>query len=128
VIGNNEFAAASSDAPHRFVGRARIALGTRWLVNAVGEYRTGFPYSAVREDLEFLGPRNQFRLPDTALVDLTVERRVKIFGIEPWIGVRAYNALNRFHPAEVQRNTSAPDFGALYNSRPRQIRLQMRFQ
>jgi hypothetical protein len=128
VIGHNELTTAAGDAPHRIVGRARIAVGARWLVNAVGEYRTGFPYSAVGEDLEFLGPRNQFRLPDTALVDLMVERRVRIFGMEPWIGVRAYNALNRFHPAEVQRNTSAPDFGGFYNSRPRQIRLQMRFQ
>jgi hypothetical protein len=128
VISDNEFAPAAGDTPHRFVGRARVAPTDRWLVNAVMEYRTGFPYSVVGEDLEAIAPRNRFRLPDTALVDLTVERRVTLFGMHPWIGVRAYNALNRFHPAEVQRNVTSPDFGGFYNSRPRQIRLQLRFQ
>jgi hypothetical protein len=78
--------------------------------------------------LDWVGPRNQqFYFPTFAMLDLDVEHRFTFLKFKPWIGVRVYNALNRFSPTEVQANLSAPTFGSFYNSYPRQLRLQVRF-
>ncbi|HYM21582.1 MAG TPA: hypothetical protein VEU08_00160, partial [Vicinamibacterales bacterium] len=61
-------------------------------------------------------------------LDLGLEYRFQILRWRPWIGVRAYNALNTFDPTDVQANTGSPNFGALYNSEYRQLRLQVRFE
>ena len=46
----------------------------------------------------------------------------------PWIGVRVHNALNTNNAVDVQRRLDAANFGATFNTRPRQIRLQLRFE
>jgi outer membrane receptor protein involved in Fe transport len=128
IIGRNEYAVANGDVPHRLVGRLRVTPREDWLVGSVIEWRTGLPFTAVDEFLDPASPRNAYRMPAVTAVDLSVERRFRILGRHPWIGVRVYNALNAHNPADVQRRLDAPDFGATYNSRPRQIRLQLRFQ
>ena len=128
IISTNAFAAAPADAPHRVVSRIRVAPTRQWLVNAFVEYRSGLPYSPVDETLEFAGPRNQTRFPAYTLLDLLVERRVNLFGFSPWIGIRAYNALDAFNPVDVQANVTATDFGQFYNAQPRRVRLQLRFE
>ena len=57
-----------------------------------------------------------------------IEHRIKIFGLQPWIGVRAYNAFDAFLPTDVQANLNSPLFGTYYNSEYRQFRLQFRFE
>ncbi len=129
IIGTDAYAPTGSDIPHRFVGRFRTLVGSRWSLSSVVEVRTGFPYSAVNEMLDWVGPRNQqFHYPMVAVVDLGVERQVKLFKWKPWIGVRAYNALNAFVPSEVQANLASSAFGSLYNTYHRQIRLQVRIE
>jgi hypothetical protein len=78
--------------------------------------------------LEFVGARNSLRFPTYARLELAIERRFKIFKFEPWIGLRAYNALNAFLPTDVQSNLASPAFGSFYNSEYRQFRLQVRFE
>ena len=67
-------------------------------------------------------------MPNYFRLDLGLEHRFKIFKLQPWIGVRAYNAFNAFLPADVQANIASPAFGSLYNSQFRQYRLQVRFE
>ena len=45
-------------------------------------------------------------MPNYLRFDLGLEHRFKIFKLQPWIGVRAYNAFNAFLPADVQANIS----------------------
>ena len=80
------------------------------------------------DTLDFIGPRNQLRFPTYARLELGVEHRFKIFKLQPWIGVRAYNALNAFLPTDVQANIGSRAFGSFYNSEYRQFRLQVRFE
>lgn len=117
-----------TDVPHRFLARGRFLPAATWLINAVADWRTGLPYSLVNASLDFVGPRNIQRMPTYIRVDLGLEHRFKIFKLQPWIGVRAYNAFNAFLPADVQANISSPAFGSLYNSQFRQYRLQVRFE
>ena len=78
--------------------------------------------------IELNGPRNEQRMPDYLRFDLGLEHRFHIGKLQPWIGIRAYNAFNAFLPADVQANISSPAFGSFYNSQFRQYRLQVRFE
>jgi len=78
--------------------------------------------------LDFVGPRNDRRFPNHLRVELGVERRFEGLKWRPWIGIRAYNALNAFLPTDVQANLASPAFGSFYNSEYRQLRLQLRFE
>jgi hypothetical protein len=114
VVGRNGYAPVNADSPNRLLGTV--------------DWRSGLPYSIVDESLDFVGPRNSARFPTYARLELGVEHRFKIFKLQPWIGVRAYNALNSFLPADVQSNLGSPAFGSFYNSEYRQFRLQVRFE
>ena len=128
IISTDAYAPVASDTPHRFVAHTRTIFGTRWLVSSIVEVHSGFPYSATNEMLDWVGARNQtYHFPTFAMLDLDFEHKFTFIKGKPWIGLRAYNALNRFTPTEVQANLSSAAFGSLYNSYGRQIRLQVRF-
>ena len=128
ALGRDAYGTASTDVAHRFLLRSHVLPAPRWLLVAVADWRTGLPYSIVNESLDFVGERNSLRLPNRFRLDLGIEHRFHIFKFEPWIGVRAYNALNAFLPSDVQANVASPAFGSFYNSEFRQFRLQVRFE
>jgi len=128
IIGENAYAALSSDVPHRLFIRGRVMPRPKWLVLGIFDWRTGTPYSIVNEMIDFVGPRNAQRLPNYTRLELGVERRIKIFRFQPWVGVRMNNVLGSFLADEVQANTSSPYFGTFYNSEPRRIRASVRFE
>jgi hypothetical protein len=127
VFGQNAYAPAPSDAPHRLFARWRAMPTPRWLFVGIFDWRTGLPYSATDAELEFVGPRNGRRFPTHARAELGLERRFRILSFEPWIGVRVTNAFNAFLPVDVQANIESPAFGTFYNSEYRQFRIQVRF-
>lgn len=127
VLRPNAYGPTDKDSPHRFVGRGRANIGRNWIVELAGEIRSGFPYSAVNEQLEFVGQRNSYRFPTVATMDASVERRFRIGRFEPWIGLVFLNALNSFAPSDVQNNLASPAFGSLYSSPIRQIRITVHF-
>jgi len=129
IVGQNAYAPLSGDVPHRLLVRGRVMPTPRWLVVGILDWRSGMPWSPVNEDLDFVGPRNeQFRFPAYARTEIGLEHRFKIFKLQPWIGVRAYNAFDAFLPTDVQANVTSPFFGTFYNSEYRQLRLQFRFE
>jgi hypothetical protein len=128
VVAPNQYGRLNTDVPHRLLARGRLLPTATWLVVAVADWRTGLPYSIVDEALDFVGERNTVRMPNYFRLDLGLEHRFRIGRLQPWIGVRAYNALNSFLPADVQANIASPAFGSLYNSQFRQYRLQVRFE
>jgi hypothetical protein len=128
VVGANAYAAANGDVPHRLLARGRLMPMSRWLLLGVFDWRSGLPYSAVTETLDFVGPRNNLRFPTFARLEAGVEHRFKILRYQPWIGVHVWNALNSFIPTDVQANLGSPSFGSFYNSEYRQFRIQVRFE
>jgi hypothetical protein len=128
IIGQDQYAPTSSSVPNRLIASTRTVFADRVLVSSILEIHSGFPYSPVNDMLDWVGPRNQqFYFPTFVMLDLDVEHRFTFIKFKPWIGIRAYNALNRFSPTEVQNNLSSPAFGSFYNSYGRQLRLQVRF-
>ena len=128
VIGADAYAPTANDTPNRLVAYSRAVFARRWLVSAIFEWHTGFPFSATNEALDWVGPRNSvYHFPTLAMLDVDLEHKFSSWKGKPWIGFRAYNALNRFTPSDVQANLGSPAFGTFYNSAGRQIRLQLRF-
>lgn len=128
VVAPNQYGVLATDVPHRFLARGRVLPSPRWLIAAIADWRSGLPYSVVDAALDFVGARNTNRMPTFFRLDLGLEHRFTIGKLQPWIGIRAYNALNSFLPADVQANTASPAFGGFYNSQFRQYRLQVRFE
>ena len=128
IVGENQYADSYADAPNRLLTRGRLFPSSRWLLLGTFDWRSGLPYSVVNETLDFVGQRNSLRFPTYARVEAGIEHRFKIFKFEPWIGIRAYNALAAFLPTDVQANLGSPAFGSFYNSDYRQFRLQVRFE
>jgi hypothetical protein len=61
-------------------------------------------------------------------LDVGAERRIKIFGVRPWVGIRIDNVLNSWLPVDVQSNVTSPASGTFYNNEYRQYRVQVRFE
>jgi hypothetical protein len=128
VFGRNAYAASPADAPNRLLARGRFTPWPKWLVVGIVDWRSGLPYSITDDALDFVGPRNVLRFPTYFRLEAGIERHVKLFKFQPWIGVRVWNALDSFLPVDVQSNLGSPNFGAFYNSEYRQIRIVMRFE
>jgi len=128
VVGANAYAPAGTDAPHRLMARGRLMPTPRWLLLGIFDWRSGLPYAVVDAALDFAGARNSLRFPTYLRLETGIERRFKILKLQPWIGVRVWNALNSFLPTDVQSNIGSPAFGSFYNSEYRQFRIQLRFE
>jgi carboxypeptidase family protein/TonB-dependent receptor-like protein len=129
IVGENAYAPLNGDVPNRLLVRGRVMPTPHWLVLGILDWRSGMPWSPVNGYLDFVGLRNElFRFPAYARTEIGVEHRFRIFNLQPWIGVRAYNALAGFLPTDVQANLTSPAFGTYYNSEYRQLRLQFRFE
>jgi hypothetical protein len=57
---------------------------------------------------------------------VSVERRLRVFGFRPWIGLRARNLFNRAAPSDVQNHVTSPRFGEFFDSAPREFRINLR--
>ena len=128
IISPNSYGVAAGDVPNRLFGRGYVLPTPTWLLLGILDWRTGTPYSVVNESLDIVGDRNSRRMPNRMRLDLGVEHHFMFLKWKPWIGVRAYNALDSFIPVDVQANTGSAAFGTFYNSDYRQLRLQLRFE
>jgi len=128
IVGEDAYAPAAADAPHRLFVRGQAMPTARWLLVGTFDVRSGLPYSVVNEDLEFVGPRNEQRFPTYVRTELGFDRRISLAHAHPWLGMRVANALGAFLPTDVQANLSSPAFGSFYNSEYRQFRIHIRFE
>jgi hypothetical protein len=61
--------------------------------------------------------------PALATLDLSVQRPFKVHGVKTRVGMRVFNALNRFNPRDVMNDVASPAFGNSYNPIPRSFGL-----
>ena len=121
-IQPNQYSLLPFDAPHRFLAYGQIALPFDILLAPMVEYRTGFPFSAVNDRLEYVGERNRAgRFPDYFSVDVQITKGFKvplpiIKKYKLRAGVALFNIFNRFNPRDVQNNVENPLYGTFYNS------------
>ena len=142
VIRANERSLQPFDAPNRLIAWGDIALPKQTTVSPVVDWHTGFPFSLVDENQNFVGARNRSgRYPTFFSLDLQVTKglapRVPNWGFIPAkfrgrkmpgrFGVKVFNLTNHWNPRDFQNNIDASDFGTFYNSPHRGIRLKFEF-
>jgi hypothetical protein len=118
----NEQALTPTDVRHRLIVRGTVGLPGKWDVVPVLEMRSGFPWSAVDEFQDFVGPRNTAgRLPAVHTLDLSVSRPWQFKKYRFRAGVKTYNLLGASAERDVQNNLASPSFGRFYNPLERSI-------
>lgn len=121
VVRPNQYSRLPFDAPHRFLLTGLVYAPHDIQIAPLFEVRSGFPFSAVNERLDFVGARNTAgRFPTYMSLDLQVTKGFQIPFIfkdkRARVGVALFNLTNHFNPRDVQMNLTSPNFGAFYNS------------
>jgi hypothetical protein len=122
IIRPNEYNLTSANVSHRLLLRGVIGLPGKWDLSPVLELRSGFPWSAVNEYQDFVGPRNRTgRLPFVRALDISLLRPWTVKKRSFRAGVRIYNLLGNGAERDIQNNTTSPFYGRAYNPVERSI-------
>jgi len=122
IIRPNENSLSPTDVPNRLIVRGSIGLVGQWVFSPLYEWRTGFPWSAVNEFQDFVGPRNHSgRLPTVSTLDFTLVRPWRFRKYRFTGGLKIYNLFDMGDERDVQNNITAPDYGKFYNPIQRSI-------
>ena len=122
IIRANENSLSPTDVPHRWIVRGSLGVFGKWMFSPLYEFRTGFPWSAVNEFQDFVGPRNETgRLPRVSTFDFSLTRPFRVKKQNVTVGLRVLNAFGTGDERDVQANITAPDYGAFYNPIHRSI-------
>ncbi|HEX3557685.1 MAG TPA: carboxypeptidase regulatory-like domain-containing protein [Pyrinomonadaceae bacterium] len=124
VIRPNEYGPLPWDAPHRFLVYGQLKAPFGLTISPAFEVRSGFPFSAVNERLEFVGARNRAgRFPTFVSADVQATKDFlipkfvpKLDGRKARIGAAVFNVTNHFNPRDVQNNMDSLQFGQFFNS------------
>lgn len=132
IVRPNEHGPEPFDAPNRFLFWGTIGLPWKLSFSPVVDIHTGFPFSKLDNNLNFVGRRNEGgRFPAFGSLDIQLVRefKVRVFGrtYHGQAGVKIFNVTNHFNPRDVQENIFSPSFGAFYNSVGRQFRAKLEF-
>jgi hypothetical protein len=132
VIRRDEYGKQPFDAPNRLLFWGDFALPYDVVATPVVDWRSGFPFSILNEEQDFVGPRNEGgRFPRLLTFDLLVTKGLKIpFRGKKYkgrAGFTIFNITNHWNPRDVQNNIAAQQFGTFYNSPSRSVRLKFEF-
>jgi hypothetical protein len=122
ILRPNEHNLIPTDVPHRLLVRGTIGFPGQWDFAPVLEIRSGFPWSAVDEFQDFVGPRNRTgRLPSVNAFDFSLSRPWKVWKYQFRAGVKMYNVFGASAHRDVQNNIGSPAFGQFFNPLERSI-------
>jgi TonB dependent receptor-like, beta-barrel len=122
IIRATENSLSSTDVPNRVIVRGSIGLPAQLVFVPLYEWRTGFPWSAVDEFQDYVGPRNKAgRLPNVNTLDFTLARPWRFRKYAFTAGLKIYNAFDTGNERDVQNNIASPDYGKFFNPITRSI-------
>jgi len=132
IIQANERSRLPWDVPNRFLFHGEFHVPYRITLVPVLDIRTGFSYSIIDEERNFVGPRNLAgRYPNFASLDLQILRTVSLIGkfrnYRVELGLKVVNLTNHFNPRDFQNNLASDDFGGFYNSVSRKYGTRITF-
>jgi outer membrane receptor protein involved in Fe transport len=122
IIRTNENNLIPTDVPHRLLVRGTMGLPTKLVFAPVLEVRSGFPWSAVDEFLDFVGPRSRAgRLPTVTTLDFQLWRNWRFKKYRFRAGIKMYNVFGASAERDVQNNLTSPNYGSFFNPIERSI-------
>lgn len=132
VIRPDEYGRQPFDAPNRLLFWGDFALPRDFVVTPVVDWHSGFPFSLLNEEQDFVGPRNEGgRFPQLFTLDLLVMKGLSIpFRGKKYkgrAGFTIFNITNHWNPRDVQNNLASGQFGMFFNSPDRSVRLKFEF-
>jgi hypothetical protein len=132
VIRPDEYGKQPFDVPHRLLFWGDFAVPFNMVVSPVVDWHSGFPFSVLDENQNFVGPRNEGgRFPQLFTLDLLVMKALKIrFRGKEYkgrAGFTVFNITNHWNPRDVQNNLGSQQFGTFFNSPDRSVRLKFEF-
>jgi hypothetical protein len=132
VIRPDEYGKQPFDAPNRLLFWGDFALPHDLVLTPVVDWHTGFPFSVVNGQQDFVGPRNEGgRFPQLLTLDVLVMKGLKIrFRGKEYkgrAGFTVFNITNHWNPRDVQNNIDTGQFGTFFNSPDRSVRLKFEF-
>ena len=132
VIRPDEYAKQPFDAPNRMLFWGEFALPFDVVATPVVDWRTGFPFSLINQQQDFVGPRNEGgRFPSLLTLDLLVTKGLTIpFRGKKYrgrAGMTIFNITNHWNPRDVQNNLDSRQFGTFFNSPGLSVRLKFEF-
>jgi hypothetical protein len=84
-------------------------------VSPLLDIRTGFPFSIVDAQQNFIGPRNSQRFPRFASLDMAITKDLKLMDkYNTQFTLSIFNVTNHFNPRNVRFNTADPAFGQFF--------------
>jgi hypothetical protein len=127
VIRTNEFGPQPFDVPNRLLFWGDIGLPFDLVATPVIDWRSGFPFSLLDEEQNFVGPRNAGgRFPPLVTVDLLITKGLSIpFRGKKYrgrVGLTIFNITSHWNPRDVQNNVDSSQFGTFFNSSTRSFR------
>ena len=121
LIRPNQYGPLPSDAPNRVVFWGILGLPRKLQFVPILDAHTGFPYSKMDENWNYIGARDQAgRFPAFASLDLKLQYpfdfRVREHRIQFLGGVKVIDVTNHYNPRDVQQYVGSPNYGVFYNS------------
>jgi hypothetical protein len=128
LIRRNQYGPLASDAPNRGLFWSVIGLPHKFDLVPILDLHTGFPFSRLDQNWNFIGPENKAgRFPTFVALDTKLQYPVdfKFRGhrIQFRAGLSVYNVLNHFNPRDVQEHYSSLSYGTFHNSVGRLFRI-----
>ena len=132
VIRPDEYGRQPFDAPNRLLFWGEFTLPKDFVATPVVDWHSGFPFSLLNENQDFVGPRNEGgRFPRLFTLDLLVTKGLNIpFRGKKYkgrAGFTIFNITNHWNPRDVQNNLASGQFGTFFNSPHRSVRLKFEF-
>jgi hypothetical protein len=121
LIRANQFGPLPSDAPNRLLFWGIIGLPRKLQFVPILDLHTGFPYSKLDENWNYVGQRNEAgRFPTYVGFDTKIQypfdfkfrgHRIQFLG-----GLKVIDVFNHYNPRDVQQYSGSPNYGVFYNS------------
>jgi Carboxypeptidase regulatory-like domain/TonB dependent receptor/TonB-dependent Receptor Plug Domain len=133
IIRANERSRLPWDVPHRFLFWGQFQAKYGVTLAPVLDIRSGFPFSLIDEERNFVGPRDRAgRFPTFASLDMQATKTVGLPGrwkkYQALLGLKVFNVTNHFNPRDFQNNLASDDFGTFYNGVGRKFGTRIVFE
>ena len=119
VIRPNAYGIRPSDVPNRVITWGYITLPKKFVFSPVADLHSGFPYSNVNVDQNYVGAPNGLRFPVYFSLDVKLSREFSVH--MPFrenakrrkisIGIFSQDVTNRLNPHDVFNTFTSPLFG-----------------
>jgi hypothetical protein len=116
------------DAPNRILGWGYLPLPWKnWAISALGDMRTGFPFSVRNQTGLVIGAVDSYRYPLNFDLNIAIERMITLRGYRFALRGGMDNVTNQANPTAVNNVTGVPQFMQFLGEEGRHFVVRIRF-